>query len=583
MKIGKREKIVIGVIAGVASIAAVHFLIFEGATQRLNAARTASAEAMKNLSNINDLLPEKSAIDAYEKSTIQSENAMWRAIFDLGIQPMPCFDPLVDLTPEQARYEQDPSSVSDPATKKKLDEFFKVYAPLKKGRQIAAEGIILAHLDRLVKMKQAFEAGETWDMSSLDVPSTDTVPVVRTATTADAAGDKTTPMKLSFMDATQDGWNVPTKLDAAYEADPTKLETQIKKLFEAWNMWTHMSSLAAATDRAKTKADYDQQLKALGVNMTQYLYTQTKTARDLPPFNLCLLAKLMWEKSTQKDQMSLDSNNSLSIDILRKMMQVDIPIASSLRNFERQLTMLDTLLPLARKNGVEDVLFVKCFSPKSLTETSIAPIVATATPAAGGGAPQPGSASANAAVEPKATVALLQMQFVASNANAMHYLCDLADRPEFFQVDDLRIDLLSRDDKVRVLFTVDSPMTLKGISGPTDGVANPGTGIPSVFGSSETAASPAAGANATPAAAAPATTGAAPALPTVPPASQPYWSARMEEAGKTNPVNRYEIIKKAFAAAGYDATKPLPTPSATSTPAAGAAAAGAAVPSGPLK
>jgi hypothetical protein len=614
MKIGKREKIVLGVIAGVASIAAVHFLTFEGAAKRLELAKNDANKAIGDASAIPDLLPTKDSVDAFEKTITSAEQIFWRAVFDLGVQPMPCFDPIVTLTPEQWAYQKEPQSVTDPEVRKKMEEFFKVYTPLQKGRQAAAEGIVLAHLDRLVKMKKAFEAGEPWEAPLLDTNklstatlglgnadklSSATLGLSADATSSGTLAGAATPAvddkavtKLSFLELTQDGWNVPTKLDATYESDPSKMESQVCKLFDAWNASMQMSPYAAAADQLRVKTDYKQQQQALGLNFPQYQYTQDKTCKELPAFNRYLLAKLIWEKSVQKEKLLLRANKPFTFDLLKEMLEVRLPEFSTLRNFERQLTMLDILLPLARKDGVEDVIFVKCFAPKVLMETSIKPTpVAAVATVPGAGGPPPGAggppsgfpsaggppgaggfssaatgAAASTASAGKATLSLVQVQFVASNASAIRYLCDIVNRPEFFQIDEMKIELISRQDKVRVLFTVDSPLTIKGISDPADGVANPGTGIPLALGA------PAAG---------PAGAGAAPATTAATPVAwQPYWNARMLEESSKNGLNRQEIVTKAFAAAGYDATKPTPTPSATPATAAVGPRPGGGAPGG---
>lgn len=485
LKIGKREKIVGGVIVGVAAIAAVHFLAFQGPAAMLKKMHDEYEAKKGEAANIQVMPPDK-VIKEFEKETLEGEKTLWRAVFDLNVEPDLNYESIDPPPPAVLAFKADPQSVSDPKVRENYDAALKDYETRVKGKQTAVENLIVAHLQRLLKMKAAFEAGQPWDdpllntenlstttlyaqekgtTSSLAVKADATSPSLAATTSSlagePASGGKLTPMKLSFLEATPTGWNLPYKLQDIYQQQPTKLWDEIVNLYESWEVLRSLSDSSPTEALARARTDYQTRINNIGLNNAPYQTIASESCKELPAFIRLMLTNLIWSQHPA-NRIVLGQKTELTLALLKEMLEIKMPAFDKLRHFERQLSMLGILLPLARKDGVEDILFVKCLPPLSIMD----PVKAVSLPKGATPTPVP---------KPKLGLALLQFQFDASNASALRFMYDMVERPEYFRVEDMRFEPVPRQEKIRVTVTVESMFYVRGVSGLTEGLYDPQT------------------------------------------------------------------------------------------------------------
>jgi len=557
-KFGKREKLVIGFLALISAIAAVHFLVFQRPAQSL-------ADAQKTFMEVNDkskgmpIIPKLNpqTIDNYVRRTASDERMLWNTMLNLNIVPSPnlfIFYKIFD-TPKIE------DSMAE-TKKQELKQLSKENTVRLRAYQAAAENLITERLERLIAMKKAYGAGAPWPGDLLTSPCQGVV--------------KPVPVKLTFMDNKDDGWRLPIELKKELRDSRPKLWDEVRHLHDAWSVLNYLSQ--TNVQYPDKYQEFMKQLEQVGIPEVHQIHAiRTKVGKEIPAFSNVLMARRIREQVPAEGPVpTVGLGIPLTQKLLQRMMIIDIPGLSTkmpryymLQTFNHQLIMLENLLPLARKNGVEEVSVVRLPSAGNMVERVIKKISPEEAAAGmgmypgmpggmypgmpggrggmypgmpgGPGGPggmypgmpggrfgmYPGMGRPLISLKPEERLeivnhgraSLVVIVFTASNQNAVNFLYDVANDPRYFRIERLLITSVPKEEKVRVEVAIESLMEVKEVSSLLINLVNVFSGMP---------------------------------LSTV---GVEFWNARVAQARQRG-LDEQKIILDSFAREGYATKKP---------------------------
>lgn len=517
-KIRKREKIIAGTIVGVAAIAAVHMLMFQKKIERYQRYQVEYRRKRDDASRIGKMPTAKEQQD-YRQATESDANLYWRSVFEMGlVWPVYFFQ----QQPIEAKKEDD---------KKKGEEEKKEPGPSPeelnalrdKAYQIAAETALITRLERLMEQKAAYESGKPWPSDAM----------------SGAEGGLTGKLNLSFLgsgDPAKTGkWNLPGGLSKKLQ-DSAKLSDEVVRLFQNYSLLKTVTVEGQDQQGAayfnQLRREYERQLKELGVDLN-LLGKLSQISSYLPEFVRLMQARLIWRSRgdqgtfvVRKDAQG--GTTEVTFNDLRNMFQVGLPTNQSappkeddeeapqgvaglaqetmspyaeLIYFNAQLHMLERILPIARKNGIEQIervdlpkysKLVHYKKPKQEEEDSGSkrrgrrgrrsegPSEDFAMEGMPGAAPASSDKPAGTPPHDELGMAnLIGLVYVGSNEASMRFMRDLTLLPEYLRLHMVRIESLPPEgSKIRTTLYVERMVTKWDVSYPGNGVLNAQTGLP---------------------------------------------------------------------------------------------------------
>jgi len=558
-KFGKREKLVVGFLALIGAIAAVHLLVFQRPAQSL-------ADAQKTFMEVNGIakgmpiIPKltQQTIVNYERRTSSDERMLWNTMLNLNIVPSPnlfVFYKLFDLPKIE-------DSMAE-TKKQELKQMVKENTVRLRAYQAAAENLITERLERLIAMKKAYGAGAPWPGDLLTSPCQGVV--------------KPVPVKLTFMDNKDEGWRLPIELKKELRDSRPKLWDEVRHLHDAWSVLNYLPQTNA--QYPDKHEDFRKQLEQVGMPEVYQIHAiRTKIGREIPAFSNVLMAlRILEQVPTGEPPPTVGLGDTLTTKLLQRMLIIDIPGLSTkmpryymLQTFNHQLIMLENLLPLARKNGVEEVSAVRLPSAANMVERVIKTIdpndpttarmyggpygmyMRPGMPGYGGPMSRPyGPGGPMGPMGPRGPypmgpmgplgpmgvplislkpeerleivnhgrASLVVIVFTASNQNAMNFLYDVVNDPRYFRIESLLITSVPREEKIKVTVAIEGLMEVKEVSSLLVNLVNVFSGAP---------------------------------LSTV---GMDFWNARVAQARQRG-LDEQKIIQDSFAKAGYSTKKP---------------------------
>lgn len=482
-KLGKREKIIVGLVIGIAAIAAIHFFIFQSKQQAFNAAKAdfeakrSQAEALAGV-NVND----RQFFDAYREQTAKDEQLLWKAVLDMDLI-IPLYFSIAEAAPKEPEQETEEA-------RKQYQESMAGYRRRTDPVQVAAEAALIERFEHLLEIARAYEAGRPWKG---DAPR---------------QGDPGTHvLKLPFIGQgvvgqgglPENGWNLPLALPQSI-ASGASLWDEVSNLHGVWSVLNVMPR--ESEDYMRVNNEYIEQLKKMGMDMDQFPAISENLCEYLPEFIKMLYARHIWNQRKEGEIPRVGSTENLSLALLKDMFMVDFPrmmdpeIAPQMLNLNRQLWALEKILPLARRNRIDEIQIVKLYKVKPIGTADPAAIAAAKQPAAAtptparrslltgttgtGANPATGMAMAGfpggAATPPpsRASVAWLgapglglashiYLRYVATNENSVRFLYDLLGDKNNFRIDNLTVYSMD-DQRITVDLWIDVPIALFQVS-----------------------------------------------------------------------------------------------------------------------
>jgi len=432
LKIGKREKIIVGLIIGIVAIGAAHFFVFQKPAQKLDSLRMQAENAVIQFNSVAPVAP-RDKINEFRQQTVEDEKAFWQAILQMEIVPNPVFAERPPKPP------MPPDAPQKPRVMAYWEGLVAEWQRVEDAYQTAVEEIIIARLNRLREMKQAYEAGETW---------------------AGDSSELTSQMKMSFLEDKREGWRLPTQLPAPLRDRPT-LWDAVDRLYSTWDVFTLYQRSGQTDATLRAQSSYVQNLQNLGINIYQLQEIGQITGKFLPEIIKLVYARLVWDQKEPDQTIRVGVDRELSPGLLRNMFDVNLPRYFNLRPLNDQLVMLENLLPLARKNGVQEISVVRLYESQPLMEA----VRMQAQPMAPvGGFRQGGSAGA-ATINylKKGELAVLGIRFIGPNQSAFRFLYEIVTHPAQYRIDSLGVYSLPGTDNVQVEVAVNHVFFIQGL------------------------------------------------------------------------------------------------------------------------
>ena len=474
-KVGKREKIIVGLVIGIAAIAAVHILVFQARGKKfddLKRDRDGKRQEAESLASVNP--QDKQQTDEFTSETAVAERVLWQAVLDMDLIP-----PIFCMTSEKEPEKPDPKdAAASQQYNKDLADYRKRTDPL----QIAGEAALTARFERLMEIDRNYEAGAKWkgDIPKQGDPGTNIV-------------------KLSFIregppganGTPENGWNLPVELPKSLTPGAS-LWDEVNRLYERWQVLSLMSP--GADGYSEAEADYIAQLKAMGLDKD--LFPSIKELNQfLPEFLKMLHARMIWRHRKEGETIRV-GRQDLTFDLLKQMYDVRLPrianpdTTQEIANLNRQLEALEMILPLARRDKIEEIQIVQLpkirpigacdlkavEDAKKAPEAQASPTPRSLLPASGitGSSESMIRAAAGEAKATGASVSwggptgfasLITMRYVTTNENAIRFLYDLITDPFYFRIDGLSFYGLENQ-RVMVDVSIDATIAVFGVSLP---------------------------------------------------------------------------------------------------------------------
>ncbi len=346
-KFGKREKIIVGIVIGLVAIFAIHIFVFQDPARKDQELRMRRDQLLAELRNLENA-PSQEELAKFEQETVVFEKLLWNAYYGMDIQMAPPFLAAAEPTPLPTPIPSLNPSITpvpiehDQATIDQYNAQKARYVWESKRILIQVEALLTSQLERLAEMKRTFEAGGPWPGDPNPTPNT---------------------IKLSFLEAKPKvlftdpvGWNMPMKLIDALQ-DVAALRDEVEQLNDNWEVYVElMDSPAFVT----AKLDYMQQLTDMGMDLTT-IFALEENSNILAQSQKIMLARLIWKKKP-KDDIWFVGNQQLTYELLKEMLNVTLPEGVfglfDLYTFHHQLSMLDNLILIARKYGIDDIQYV---------------------------------------------------------------------------------------------------------------------------------------------------------------------------------------------------------------------------------
>lgn len=471
-KIGKREKLIVGFIIGIAAIGAVHFFVFQSRQaefDKLKSDRDSAQKEMEQYSSGKVLTP--STIDAYTSQTARDEQILWKAVLGMDLIVPVYFG--TDKEPEEPAEKEKKDKAKMEQYSKDLAAYNKRTQPM----QVVADEVLLTRFERLINMKKAYEGGQPWK------------------------GDNPTPgdpgtnvMKMPFLGAgvpdesgtPQNGWNLPLTLPKEISTG-ANLWDEVNRLYSLWQV---LSLLSPTSENATQSEDaYIGQLKKMGLDKDLFP-SIVEINEFLPEYVKALHARMIWKQRKPGENVMVGTHE-LTMDMLNQMYDVRMPrfYEGDVMNLNRQLEVLERILPIARRDRIEEIQGVNL--PKShpvayYPETKVVEaktsgtVESTPTPRALLASGITGNTNNNfnstpvpvakrvPNVSPESVVGLasaVTIRLVATNENAFRFLYDLINDPFYYRIDSLSV-YAGQNQKIIVDVTVDNTIGIISFSVP---------------------------------------------------------------------------------------------------------------------
>ncbi|MFP4379168.1 MAG: hypothetical protein ACLFUS_01590 [Candidatus Sumerlaeia bacterium] len=239
--------------------------------------------------------------------------------------------------PQPKGYEED---------EKIKEDFEKSLAQREAAFAWAAENLIVARMQRLMEMKEAYETGGEWDGDSL---------------VEGAEGNNNT-MRLTFLEANQKGWHMPFNLPDELSSDKPRLWDAVNKLHDSWDLLKTIEE--ADVNYFQKLAEYRARLRDLGMNVNAMPNIQMTLGEMLPKMVRLLYARLIWSYKDEDEKVTVGLNKPLTYELLRDMFEANLENFHGLRNLNCQISSLEYLLSIARMHGVTEIQMVRLPQPQ---------------------------------------------------------------------------------------------------------------------------------------------------------------------------------------------------------------------------
>lgn len=487
ISIGKREKLIAGIVIAIVAIAAVHFVLFKGPARQLAQLKAERDSLMSQVQRL-PKLPPKQEVDQRFDQIRKDEFLFWKASTDMHVMPLLVFyDPL----------EPPPPKGSDDKAKAEQEAKMAVYRSQERAYSRTREDIIAARFKQLLTMKERYEGGEEWVGDNLFIHNPpETLP--------------THVMKMTFLENNNQGWHLPSSLKKEFQGSP-KLWDEINHLYEGWSLIENIPVTSSQYNRHFV--NYQQRLINLGFPLQALQGVQTRLGFDVPDFIIRLLfAQLVWEQAGD-ETIAIGLDQTLTLPMLKKMFGVKTPETERMRVLNAQLDLLsNTLLPLARKNRIAEIVMVTLptatdYFIRTKIEKGAAPTrtggmaggLGLQRPGGMGGAPpgmgmgmlartrQTQQASAEAEGEDqyqltdKGTMTFVSMRFKANNQNTFRFIYEVLNDPTYVGLEDLKIVSQQSSEDLLVQCVFNTLMEVDGLSGITTWMFDMNTLLPHPF------------------------------------------------------------------------------------------------------
>ncbi len=493
-KFGKREKIGLGVSIGVVVIACIHLFFFKDGDTRFRKLEQ-ERNSLKGQAAQLQSLPKKKDIEEYEKKTADYQVTMWNTIFDADVKTQYYHIDAPD-PPAPDGYGTDEKVTADHDLAVANNRIYR-----DRIWKLANEDIAL-RLEHLVQMRKSYGSGHS-------MPGDPEIVL--------ADGQTSPRMFLSFLNpvkkVSDKTWNLPLELPENLKQQANLLD-EINRLYGFYDVVSQLNP--SNVDYRPNLNQYNRQLLKMGMDIRKFPIAD-KQMKNLSIFIRFLHARLI-ANNLPEGHHEVGRQVPLTMDLLQQMygihakFGIQLPRPNELQVLSKQLRTLELIISMGWKNGIEDFQSVQLLPQRDaqtytteeidefivlaqtggIKEDASSTVVpqgagfdaeAMRAKLLSGGGKSKSRAASEATDNPEekkiGITSLQKIRFKASNENAFRFLYDVTTHPSSIRIEDIQLASAPKEDnKILVIVTLESLVTIKGISHPLDGLFAWGTSEP---------------------------------------------------------------------------------------------------------